>query len=134
MTDGLCTFVYKRQDLTRKQALAEEYPVLLLAGYANLPEDFDKDLPSFTQFLNRIRIGDRSGFDKLKLERATQTDPQTTFRTPVPSNPEHALTPADRRTPLPRRAAFESGSRRAREKRRSSARAALCRSRRACRR
>ena len=37
-------------------------PVLLLAGYANLPEDFARDLPDFVSFLERIETEGRNGY------------------------------------------------------------------------
>ena len=39
-------------------------PVLLLAGYANLPEDFAQDLPAFEAFLQRIEVGGKAGFSQ----------------------------------------------------------------------
>lgn len=43
-----------------KQVKAE-YPVFMLAGYANLPEDFDKDVPAFRGLLARIEIDGKTG-------------------------------------------------------------------------
>jgi hypothetical protein len=40
----------------------EKFPVLLVAGYASLPEDFDKDLPSFNKLLGHIQIGAKLGY------------------------------------------------------------------------
>jgi hypothetical protein len=37
------------------------YPVLMVAGLASQPEDFDKALPDFMDFLSRIQIGRASG-------------------------------------------------------------------------
>ena len=39
-----------------------KYPVLMLAGFASLPEDFASDLPDFSGMLGRIVINEVSGF------------------------------------------------------------------------
>ena len=39
-----------------------QLPVLLIAGYANQPEDFQNGLPDFWDFLNRIEISGNKGF------------------------------------------------------------------------
>jgi hypothetical protein len=44
------------------------YPVLLVAAYANLPEDFVTDLPDFEKLLGRLQIDDRAGFERLPVE------------------------------------------------------------------
>ena len=47
-------FVYQTGPAGKPTA---QFAVLMLAGYANLPEDFDKDLPDFERLMNRIQIG-----------------------------------------------------------------------------
>jgi hypothetical protein len=39
-----------------------KFPVLMIAGYANMPDDFVGDRASFGSFLSRIEIGGRRGF------------------------------------------------------------------------
>ncbi len=41
-----------RRGVNRERLL----PVLLVAGYANLPDDFDRELPLFESFLRRVRF------------------------------------------------------------------------------
>lgn len=47
---------------------AVKFAVLMLAGYANLPEDFDKDLPDFEHLLSRIQIGSEVGVGPVTLD------------------------------------------------------------------
>ncbi|HEY5957958.1 MAG TPA: hypothetical protein VIV60_15450, partial [Polyangiaceae bacterium] len=51
------------------------FPAVMLAGYANLPEDFAKDVGSFDQFVGRIQFGETIGYQQSPLERLT---PDTT--------------------------------------------------------
>ncbi len=44
------------------------FPVLMIAGYANLPEDFETDKPAFVSFLSRIQVEERAGFQPLAVE------------------------------------------------------------------
>jgi hypothetical protein len=44
------------------------FPVLMMAGYANLPEDFDKDLDAFRRLLVRIDVEGKRGFDRMPSE------------------------------------------------------------------
>jgi len=51
------------------------FPVLMMAAYSNLPEDFERDLPSFERFLGEIEIvGDR-GWQLSSLERLAPVAP-----------------------------------------------------------
>jgi hypothetical protein len=63
-----------------------EFPVLMLVGYANLPEDFSKDEPAFNGVLARIQIGADVGVTPRQLE---QLAPAAT-----PSAPASAAAPA----------------------------------------
>lgn len=45
------------------------FPMLMLAGYANLPEDFERDKAAFSSFLGRIQIGTQLGFVDVQLEK-----------------------------------------------------------------
>lgn len=57
-------FTYPKRQLDKV-----EFPVLMLAGYANLPEDFSKDEPAFTSVLARIQIGADVGVTPTQLEQ-----------------------------------------------------------------
>jgi hypothetical protein len=41
---------------------AQAFPALLMAGYANFPEDFAADEPAFRTILSEIEIGGQRGF------------------------------------------------------------------------
>jgi len=45
----------------------ETLPVLMIAGYANLPTDFDGELTGFEQLLSSIEVRGKQGFDKPQL-------------------------------------------------------------------
>jgi hypothetical protein len=47
----------------RRQRKKIGFPVLLLAGYANLPGDFDGDLPAFESLLGQVMIGPGRGYE-----------------------------------------------------------------------
>ena len=51
------------------------YPALMLAGYSNLPEDFDKDLPAFEDLLGRIQIGQALGYTQVSRESLDSAGP-----------------------------------------------------------
>lgn len=46
-----------------------EFPVLMLVGYANLPEDFAKDEPAFNGVLSHLQIGSSVGVTPTSLEQ-----------------------------------------------------------------
>ncbi len=46
-----------------------KFPVLMMAGYSNLPDDFATDLPSFDRFLGQIEIEGQRGWAVGALER-----------------------------------------------------------------
>jgi hypothetical protein len=39
----------------------KEFPVILVAGYSSLPEDFEEGLPAFESFLQRVAVEGRMG-------------------------------------------------------------------------
>ena len=39
------------------------FPVLMMASYSNSPEDFDASLQDYKDFLGRIQLGGRMGFE-----------------------------------------------------------------------
>jgi hypothetical protein len=47
------------------------YPVLMMAGYSNLPEDFDKDVDTFRKFLGQIDVAGQHGFSAAAPPAAT---------------------------------------------------------------
>jgi hypothetical protein len=53
-------FVYKKKVGSRSSA--QGFPVILLIGYANQPEEFDEGLVDFRSFLSRIWLDGQSGF------------------------------------------------------------------------
>ena len=65
------------------------FPVLLLAGYVNQPEDFQAGLPEFHELLSRVVIGGQRGFSA-KLTPVTPVSAEPAA--PVPTLP---VTPAD---------------------------------------
>ncbi|HEX8109454.1 MAG TPA: hypothetical protein VF516_17105 [Kofleriaceae bacterium] len=68
------------------------YPVVLLAGYSNMPADFAKGLDDFHGLLQKIAIGNKTG---LTLELAPSAPP------PPVGTPPAATTPADTVPPPP---------------------------------
>jgi len=85
-------FAYQASPRPGKQGA--QFAVLMLAGYANLPEDFDKDLPDFEQLLNRIQIGN--------AVRATPVvlDPLAADATPTAPAAPAAAAPAATAAPV----------------------------------
>lgn len=63
---------------TRTPDKSHKFAVLMLAGYANLHEDFASEEPEFTQMLERIEITGKRGTTPVELESATReaTDAQ----------------------------------------------------------
>lgn len=53
----------------KKQLDKVEFPVLMLVGYANLPEDFAKDEPAFNGVLSHLQIGSSVGVTPTSLEQ-----------------------------------------------------------------
>lgn len=51
----------------RTHNMEHEFPVLMVAGYANQPAEFEEGLPEFHDFLNRIQISGNSGYKPAKL-------------------------------------------------------------------
>ena len=47
------------------------YPVLMMAGYSNLPEDFDQDVDTFRRFLGQIDVAGQHGFGVTATPAAT---------------------------------------------------------------
>jgi hypothetical protein len=47
------------------------FPAMMLVGYANLPEDFNKELPAFKDFLGRIQFGAVVGSEPFALEQVS---------------------------------------------------------------
>ncbi len=72
---------------TARKPSKAQFPVLMLVGYANLPEDFAKDEPAFNGVLSRIQIGAEVGVTPTKLE---QLAPATT---PPPVAPASSTAP-----------------------------------------
>jgi hypothetical protein len=52
-----------------------EYPILLVAAYANLPDDFASDLPDFESLLGRLQIDEHAGFQRLPQEGGKASAP-----------------------------------------------------------
>jgi hypothetical protein len=45
------------------------FPVLMIAGYANLPEDFERGAADFEKFLGRIVMRGQRGFSSQAVEK-----------------------------------------------------------------
>ncbi len=88
-------FTYEASGAARR----ETFPVLMMAGYSNLPEDFDRDLPSFDRFLGQIEIAGRRGWSVAGVEKLSPEGPgASTPSTPAPARPgPPAPLPADSR-------------------------------------
>lgn len=54
--------------------LGTEFPVLMLAGFASLPDDFAKDLPVYERFLGEIVVGGKRGVEFRGLPKAPSRD------------------------------------------------------------
>lgn len=72
-----------------------QFPVLMLVGYANLPEDFAKDEPTFDAVLARIQIGSGVGVTPVYWEQVT---PAPIFAS-APATSTAAATPASAAPP-----------------------------------
>lgn len=86
-------FKYPKHELDKV-----EFPVLMLVGYANLPEDFAKDEPAFNSVLSRIQIGADVGVTPVQLEplapAAAPPSPAVATSMPVAAPPPAASAPA----------------------------------------
>jgi len=92
-------FVYKHQSINDK-AKPTEYPVLMFIGYANTPDEFAAGEGDFHDFLARIEIDKRRGFEPPKVEQgALASDPGEKPKDPG-ENPKEAA-PAETPSTLP---------------------------------
>lgn len=68
------------------------YPVLMLAGYANLPEDFESDLSGYNRLLDSIEIEGHKGYKPPRFEAATHSTAPSAVSPPANSAeaPTHA--------------------------------------------
>jgi hypothetical protein len=71
-----------------------KFAVLMLAGYANLPEDFDKDLPDFERLLNRVQIGTEVRATPVVLDPVSGAETPAAAATPVAAAPATAPAPS----------------------------------------
>jgi hypothetical protein len=60
------TYAVKAMESTQDH----EFPMLLLAGYANNPEDFEAGEKDFEDFLNRIKVTNATGYRGLPSEES----------------------------------------------------------------
>ncbi len=76
-------FRYKKM---RQDGDTQKFPVIILAGYANQPDEFDEALPEFHDLLNRLEVKGVDGFalTKPSTENAMK---------PAPTRPAPAATP-----------------------------------------
>lgn len=72
---------------------ATTLPVVVLAGYSNMPADFQAGLEDFHDFLRRLTIGDRSGL----VPGAPPSGPPAEPPPPAAAPPATATTPAPSR-------------------------------------
>jgi hypothetical protein len=72
------------------------FPVLMMAAYSNLPEDFERDLPSFERFLGQIEIVGERGWRVARMENLAPAAPAAD----APAAPP-ATAPADVVAPSP---------------------------------
>lgn len=71
---------------------APRFPVIMIARYANLPEDFDRDAPTFHEFLQRIQW---QGAPPSPLPEPTPRSDTTRPGAPPPVVPPEAPPPED---------------------------------------
>jgi hypothetical protein len=67
------------------------YPMVVLAGYSNMPTDFQTGLADFHDFLGRVTVAGRAG---LTLEA---TPPESTPPAPAVASPQALTPPAESR-------------------------------------
>jgi|GEM_PF-2425236 len=83
------TFKYKK----KHRGGTGEYPVLLIAGYANQPEEFEEGRADFLSFLKRLKVNGGSG---LKLPTSASKAPVTSKApTAPPEKPAAEATAAE---------------------------------------
>lgn len=70
----LVKFPYSYAVKSMESTQDHEYPMLLLAGYANNPEDFESGEKDFEDFLNRIKVASASGYRGLPSEESASTE------------------------------------------------------------
>ncbi|MGC4087570.1 MAG: hypothetical protein QM756_06695 [Polyangiaceae bacterium] len=70
------------------------YPVLMLAEYISLPEDFDKDLPEFDDFLQRVAIAGVAGYAAAAAPAPVAASTAPTAPAAVPAMPAASAAPA----------------------------------------
>jgi len=91
----------------KKSKVKASYPVLLVAGYSNMPADFDVGLIDFHEFLGRLAIGGKRGLEmgvaanpgaQPSSAPPAQTTPPapapTVVPAPPPRNPTTPVAPA----------------------------------------
>lgn len=64
-------------DVTRLGKRPVSFPVLLLAGYANLPGDFEQDSPAFESLLQQIAIHNQRGYQSSVIPTEKADQPST---------------------------------------------------------
>jgi hypothetical protein len=79
-------FVYHPKGTNKKVV----FPVLLLAGYANQPDDFDAGLVEFHQLLNRVVIEGAHGYSYVPPAPAASPAPTAAAPTAAAPAPESA--------------------------------------------
>jgi len=72
-----------------------EFPVLMLVGYSNLPEDFDRGVPAFVRFVNAIAFLDAP----TGAPRGVQVVGAEGPHAPTPTPPQQPLAPQPSPTP-----------------------------------
>jgi hypothetical protein len=73
-----------------------KFPIMMLAAYTNLPEDFDRDASGFQSLLERIEIRGRHGvtFKSPPQDTPALTPPPATAAAAPPSPPPAPAPPA----------------------------------------
>jgi hypothetical protein len=87
---GRTPFSYKpsSEEVTKTTS---SFPVLMVAGYANLPEDFDKDLADFKDLLGRVTVRSHAGYEETGRKEA---EPTSADERPTPDQEKDAAPPA----------------------------------------
>jgi hypothetical protein len=96
----------------KKQLDKVEFPVLMLVGYANLPEDFAKDEPAFNGVLSHIQIGASVGVTPTKFESLAPVAaaPPASAPSATPAAATAAASAASAPAPVPTPPAAASGA------------------------
>jgi hypothetical protein len=71
-----------------------EFPVLMVAGYANLPVDFNADLPAFDRLLGSIQVKGQRGVSAVTLSAVTAPSSPSPSAAPVPAPAPAPIQPA----------------------------------------